>query len=252
MKIKVSGDVQIFGMVENATIEAGGNVDIKLGAVGHVDSLAAENSMQINCRGNLTAAYLENVSANVGGDVLIKSIVSNCEINASYQVVVGNHRQEKSGVVGGHVAAGTIIRAEVLGSSASALTCVSIACSADVLAKFETIKKEIVEYDEVLISKLGLMVSASKKHTIEAKQELDKLRVETEELKSRVNELIKQKDEIEASMEQAGLGKIIAQKEAYSGVTVKILDQIKEIKSRYGPGTFSLFEGFMSHNSSVE
>lgn len=121
MKIKVSGDVQVFGMVENATIDAGGNVDIKLGAVGHVNSPAAENSMQINCKGNLTAAYLENVSANAGGDVLIKSIASNCEINAGYQVVVGNHRQEKSGVVGGHVTAGSIIRAEVLGSSASAL-----------------------------------------------------------------------------------------------------------------------------------
>jgi uncharacterized protein (DUF342 family) len=252
MKIKVSGDVQVFGMVENATIDAGGNVDIKLGAVGHVNSPAAENSMQINCKGNLTAAYLENVSANAGGDVLIKSIATNCEINAGCQIVVGNHRQEKSGIVGGHVAAGSIIRAEVLGSSAGALTNVSIACSAEVLAKFEAIKKEIVEYDEILISKLGLMVNASKKHTDEAKQGLDKLRVETEELKSKVNGLIKQKDEIEASMEQARSGKIIAQKEAYPGVTIKILDQKKEIKSRYGPGTFLLFEGSMSHNSSVE
>ena len=53
-------------------------------------------------------------------------------------------------------------------------------------------------------------------------------------------------------MEQARSGKITAQKEAYPGVTVKILDQEKEIKSRYGPGTFLLFEESMSHNSSLE
>jgi uncharacterized protein (DUF342 family) len=252
MKIKVSGDVQVFGMVENATIDAGGNVDIKLGAVGHVDNPAAGNSMQISCKGNLSAAYLENITANVGGDVLIKSRVSNCEINAGYQVVVGNNRQQKSGIVGGHVTAGSIIRAEVIGSSGCALTYVNIACNADVLEQFEAIKQEIVEHDELLIRKLGLMVSASKKHTEESKRELEKLKTETEELKSRVGDLINQKDEIESSMEQARSGKIIAQKEGYPGVTVKILDQEKEIKSKYGPGTFLLFEGAMSHNSSLE
>ena len=255
MKIKVSGDVQIFGMVENATIEAGGNVDIKLGAVGRVDvtdNPEAENSMQINCKGNLTAAYLENVSANVGGDMLIKSRVSNCVINTGYQIIVGNSQQEKSGIVGGHVTAGSIIRAEVLGSSACALTSVDIACSADVLEQFGVIKQEIVEHDELLISKLGLMVGCSKKRTEESKQELKKLKIETEEIKSKVSDLIKQKDEIESSMEQASLGKVIAQKEAHPGVTVKILDQEKEIKSKYGSGTFLLFEGSMSHNSSLE
>lgn len=252
MKIKVTGDVQIFGMVENATIDAGGNVDIKLGAVGHVDDPGAKHAMQINCQGNLTANYLENVSADVAGDVLVKSRVSNCEINAGYQIVVGNSRQEKSGIVGGHVTAGSIVRAEVIGSSASALTLVSIACSADVLKQFNAIKQEIVEHDEVLMSKLGLMVGLSKKHTEEAKQELAKLKIETEELKSKVNNLIKQKGEIESMMEQAGSGKIIAQKEAYPGVTVKILDQEKGIKSKYGAGTFLLYEGSLTHNASVE
>jgi uncharacterized protein (DUF342 family) len=76
MKVKVSGDVQILGIVENACIEAGGNVDIKFGVVGHVQDKEAENCMQINCEGNLTAAYLENATINVQGDVLIKSRVN--------------------------------------------------------------------------------------------------------------------------------------------------------------------------------
>jgi uncharacterized protein (DUF342 family) len=46
-------------------------------------------------------------------------------------------------------------------------------------------------------------------------------------------------------------GKIIVQKEAFPGVTITILDQQQKIKGRYGQGTFLLFEGSMTHNSSV-
>jgi len=252
MKIKSTGDVQVFGIVENASIEAGGNIDIKLGAVGHGDTPKNEEAMHINCLGNLTAAYLESAQINVQGDVLIKSRVSNCEINAGHQIIVGNHRQEKSGIVGGHVVAGVLIRAEVLGSSGCALTHVSIASSAEDMEKYDNIKQQIAEHDEQLISRLGGMVKLSKQHTKESKEELHQLKVETEKMKETISELINQKTEIEALMQKAGAGKVIAQKEAHQGVHIKILDQDQEIKSRYGAGTFLLFEGSMTHNSAVE
>ena len=245
MKIKVSGDVQIFGMVENASIEAIGNIDIKLGAVGHAVDHKAENKMQIRCKGNLTAAYLENAFVDVQGDILIKSRISNCE------VIVGNRQQHKSGIVGGSVTAGLLVRAEVLGSSGGALTQVAIACDSDSLEKLDELKKVIVEHDERLVKNLGLMVSLSKKHTEEAKLSLQKLKPETEELKATINELIKQKGEIEAAIEQSGSGKIIVQKEVYPGVTLKILDQEQIIQSGYGPGSFLRINGLMSHTSSI-
>ncbi len=252
MQIKVTGDIQIFGMVENASIEAEGNIDIKLGAIGHADDPNAENSMHINCLGNLTAAYLENALADVQGDVLIKSRVSNCEINAGHQIIVGNHRQQKSGIVGGHVNAGSLIRAEVLGSSGCALTHVAIVCKAEFLKQFEEIKTEITKHDEELIKKLGVMVGLSKKHTEEANEQLHELKIETEAMKETINDLIKQKTEIESLMATAGAGKISVQKEAYPGVHIKILDQEQEIKSKYSAGSFLLFEGVMSHNASVK
>ncbi|MFK5949049.1 MAG: FapA family protein [Methylococcales bacterium] len=251
MKIKVTGDVQVFGMVENASIEAVGNIDLKLGAMGHADMPVADNTMVINCLGNLTAAYLESVQVDVQGDILIKSRVSNCEINAGHQIIVGNHQQQKSGIVGGHVNAGSVIRAEVLGSSGCTLTHVAIVCKAEFIEQFEDIKKEITEHDEILIKKLGVMVGLSKKHTEESKQQLHTLKLETEAMKVTINDLIKQKIEIELLMATAGAGKISVQKEAYPGVNIKILDQEQEIKSKYGVGSFLLIDGVMTHNSSV-
>jgi len=252
MQVKVTGDIQVFGLVENATLEADGNIDIKLGAIGHADDPNAENSMHINCLGNLTAAYLENSLVDVQGDVLIKSRVSNCDINAGHQIIVGNHQQEKSGIVGGHVNAGSLIRAEVLGSSGCALTHVSIICKAEFLEQFEQIKAEITKHDEELIKELGVMVGLSKKHTEEANEQLHELKIETEAMKEAINGLIKKKTEIESLMATAGAGKISVQREAYPGVHIKILDQEQEIKSKYSAGSFLLFDGVMSHNSSLK
>ncbi len=251
MKINVTGDIQVFGMVENASIEAVGNIDLKLGAMGHADMPVTDNAMIINCLGNLTAAYIESARIDVQGDILIKSRVSNCEINAGHQIIVGNHRQQKSGIVGGHVNAGSLIRAEVLGSSGCTLTHVAIVCKDEFIEQFEDIKKEITERDEILIKKLGVMVGLSKKHTEESKQQLHTLKLETEVMKVTINDLIKQKTEIESLMATAGAGKISVQKEAYPGVNIKILDQEQEIKSKYGVGSFLLVDGVMTHNSSV-
>ena len=114
------------------------------------------------------------------------------------------------------------------------------------------LKKEIVANNELLVTMLGLMVGLSKKRTEEAKKALEETKKETEDIKVVTNDLIVQKDKMEAFLEKTRLGKIIAQKEAFPGVTIKIIDQEQVIKSRYAEGTFLLFEGAMSHNASVK
>ncbi|BCG62650.1 MAG: hypothetical protein methR_P0296 [Methyloprofundus sp.] len=251
MKIKVPGDVQIFGMVENAQIEASGNIDIKLGAIGHVATQKSDALMKISCGGNLSAGYLENAVVDVQGDILIKSRISNCDVKANHQIIVGNHQQAKSGIVGGQVMAGSIIRAEVLGSSGDALTHVGIECGSDILEKLASIEHETVEHDKLLMTKLGKMVSLSKKHTEEAKQALHDLKNETEALKATIHALFLQKGEIESAIEQASTGKVIVQKEAHPGVTIKIFDHEQNIKSRYGQGTFKLNNGVFAFETGL-
>lgn len=250
MKIKVTGDVQVMGIVENASIEAEGNVDIKSGAVGRVGEL--KNNMQIVCEGNLSAGYLENALVNAKGDVLIKSRISNCKLKAGHQIIVGNRHQEKSGIVGGHVSAGTTIRSRVLGSSSYALTHVEISCDASNLEQFKVLNKEIVVQNKVLMRKLSVMRGASKQPTKEAKQTFYQLKKETEALKITVKNLHDQKDNFKSSAKQASLGEIIALKEAYPGVTIKILDKEHEIKSQYGQGTFLLSNGSIAHKYAIK
>ena len=249
MKINVTGDVQVFGLVNDACIEAGGNIDLKLGAIGNAGGLGEK--IHINCKGNLYAGQLESVSVKVNGDVFIKSRISNCHVNAGHQVIVGNRFQDKSGIVGGHITAGSVIRTETLGSAVGALTAVNIACGDEVLERLDLITQEITYFEEILVKLVKLAVGLAKKQTEEEKKLLAKVKSDIKEIKAKVNSFISEKYEIEAAIERTSNGKIIVQKETYPGVTVKIVHKEKTVKSRYGQGAFLLVDNILAFNSAI-
>jgi len=246
MKIKVTGDVQIYGMVENADIESDGNIDIKLGAIGRTNKKEIENLMKIRCKGDLTAGYLENVSGDIQGNIVVKSRISNCVLRAGEQFIVGNREQEKSGIVGGHIIAGSMIRSEVLGSTGCAITHIELAYKTDVLEQYEALKRLIIAKNELLMTKLSEMIMLSDKQdelTEEEKLLLEKLKEETEAIKTRSKELIQEQTEIEQALELAGAKKIIVKRETHPGVTVTIKDEELIVKSKCGAGEFFLVDG---------
>ncbi|MGZ4982453.1 MAG: DUF342 domain-containing protein, partial [Methylobacter sp.] len=75
MKIHVTGDVFVGGTVEAAEIEAGGNVVIKGGVIGHSEQSGDPNEVfifnaKIISKGSISARFAENVSMDAGGDII--------------------------------------------------------------------------------------------------------------------------------------------------------------------------------------
>ncbi|MDC9727851.1 MAG: FapA family protein [Methyloprofundus sp.] len=243
MKVKATGDVQVFGMLEDGSIEAGGNVDIKLGALGHANR---NSEIEIKCAGNLSAGYLDNIRVQTKGDVLIKTKLSNSFVFAEQQVVVGSSGQKKSSIAGGRVVSGVLIRAEELGGSSGVSTEVVVLYSDAVEERLKSIKKEIADKNAQLISMLGKMVGLSKKGTEKAKQEKLVLTAESEEMKQQITDLMEEQSKSEGCVDQVKAGRIMVQKETNPGVIIKIFDQELKVKSRYGAGFFALDEGKIS------
>ncbi|NOQ17477.1 MAG: DUF342 domain-containing protein [Methyloprofundus sp.] len=243
MKVKATGDVQVFGMLEDGSIEAGGNVDIKLGALGQANR---NNNIGIKCAGNLSAGYLDNIRVQAKGDVLIKTKLSNSFVFAEQQVVVGSKGQKKSSIVGGRVVSGILIRAEELGVSSGILTEVVVLYSDAVEERLKSIKKEIADKNAQLISMLGKMVGLSKQRTDKARQEKLVLTEESEGIKQQITALMEEQSKSEDCVEQVKAGRIIVQKETNPGVIIKIFDQDLKVNSRYGAGFFALDEGKIS------
>lgn len=243
MKVKATGDIQVFGMLEDGSIEAGGNVDIKLGALGQANR---NSNIGIKCAGNLSAGYLDNIRVQAKGDVLIKTKLSNSFVFAEQQVVVGSKGQKKSSIVGGRIVSGVLIRAEELGGSSGVLTEVVVLYSDAVEERLKSIKKEIADKNAQLISMLGKMVGLSKQRTDKAKQEKLVLTGESEGIKQQITELMAEQSKSEGCVEQVKAGRIIVQKETNPGVIIKIFNQDLKINSRYGAGFFALDEGKIS------
>ena len=243
MRVKATGDVQVFGMLEDGSIEAGGNVDIKLGARGHANR---NSNIEIKCAGNLSAGYLDNIRVQAKGDVLIKTKLSNSFVFAEQQIVVGSQGQKKSSIVGGRTVSGVLIRAEELGGSSGVSTEVVVLYSDAVEERLKSIKKDIADKNAQLISKLGKMVSLSKQKTDKAKQEKLVLTEESDGIKQEITELMAEQSRSEDCVDQVKAGRIIVQKETNPGVTIKIFDQEIKVKARYGAGFFALDEGKVS------
>lgn len=243
MKIKVTGDIQVNGMVENATLEAAGNIDIKMGAIGRPIDEAPSECLNIKCAGNLSATYIKNAIIEVEGDVLIKSRLENCIVNTKHQIIAGSSNRPHSGIVGGKITAGSVIKAETLGSSGFSPTFAGISHDRGLLKEKESLHKTMSENVELKQKMKQILLTLTSKQTPEAKQLIEKTNNSINALDEKVNGIKQNITEIDKIIERVQKGKIIIQKNTFPGVTISFNQEKLEIKTTYGNGTFVLQDG---------
>lgn len=127
MKITTTGDVFVGGSVEAAEIEAGGNVVIKGGVIGHSDYSGDSTanswfSAKVHAKGSISARYAENANLEADVDVMLDDYAMHSEITALNHVVVGKPGSRKGRCMGGHTRAAIAIRVAESGSEAGMTT----------------------------------------------------------------------------------------------------------------------------------
>ncbi|MGB9779323.1 DUF342 domain-containing protein [Caldanaerobacter sp.] len=109
--VESEGNIEIFGVVEAATIIAKGNINIHKGIQGG-------GKAKIIAEGNVTARYFQNCSVEAGGDVFGEAIIYS-DVKAGGNVkLLGN----KSQIIGSRVVAGREIYAAIVGSKMGTYT----------------------------------------------------------------------------------------------------------------------------------
>jgi len=105
-KVKAGGDVIIGGCVENAHIEAKGDIRVGNGILG-------KNEGYLRALGNISAKYIEHATVDSSRDVIVSESIIHSYINAKHKVIV----KGRLGVIlGGRIRAGLEIRAKTVGS----------------------------------------------------------------------------------------------------------------------------------------
>ncbi len=136
--VKVKGNLEVQGNVEDAQLEVGGDVIIKKGFIGHSKGI-------LNAKGDVTLGFVLNQTINTEKNVTIIQYCVNGTINAGDKI-----NAAKASVVGGSLDALSEIHVKSLGSDQYSLTKVHIGRKGRILAKIAIVEKEIEQAKKAL------------------------------------------------------------------------------------------------------
>jgi uncharacterized protein (DUF342 family) len=131
MKVIASGDVTVGGVVESATIEAGGDITISGGIIGRKHDIEkikitdVKMSVNINARGDVYAKYCQYAEINCSKNVRIESQLLHSLLNIQGGLKVGTESHSNGKLIGGYIKAGTFVTAGIIGATAGSNTVIN-------------------------------------------------------------------------------------------------------------------------------
>lgn len=126
MQLSATEDIVISGLVETASISAGGNISIALGIIGRQisDKNKLKNTTVIKADGDISAQFAQYVDIFCKKNINITQYISHSQITVEGDLWVGNIANEKADgkLFSTHVLAGGSIHIGTLGSACGAMT----------------------------------------------------------------------------------------------------------------------------------
>ncbi|MCR5251171.1 MAG: FapA family protein [Lachnospiraceae bacterium] len=223
--IRCSGDVEVQGVVEGATIEAGGNIVLVRGINGM-------GKGTLKAGGNIIAKYMENCKAEAGGYVETNSILHS-KVQAGTEI---NVMSKRGFITGGEVMATGKIRVRTLGSQMGADTRVTVGVNPSVVSRIGELNKELQEEQKNLKSALPVLDAFKKKLAAGAKmtpEQVKQVQALAANIKTTQEKIVQDNEELEnlkELMQEGSEASVEVKGEAYQGVIIAISDVSMIIK----------------------
>lgn len=237
--IKAEGDIEVKQTVGKAKLDAGGDIIVRQGIVGH-------NEAEIRAGGKVRARHIQEAKVVAGTDVLVSEAIMHSHVEAGERVILfGNKRL----IVGGTVIAFKEINARTAGSPMSTKTNLEVgirpALREEQKVIEETISKDKKNLDQVEKGLTTLLRLKKVKRQLPKDKEdlIRQLAGVREGLKKNLAELMKRFDEIQHALAQKTTAKVCIAGDAYSGVKVGIRTLVLFLTKNYTFTTFFEDEG---------
>ncbi len=114
--VKATGDIEVKGTVEEATIIASGSVIVQGGILG------GSGATPIQAAQDIMARFANNATLIAGHDVVLGQEAVNCDIEAEGRVIIGGNVPSRGAVMGGSIRAAHEIVAFNVGSAGGQTT----------------------------------------------------------------------------------------------------------------------------------
>lgn len=114
-KIRSEGDIIVNGNIENASIEALGNLIVSGGIIGGSES-------KIDISGNIYSSFISNAKVTVKGDVIVNQLI-NANIFSNNRIIA---LSGKGTIIGGNMSAQNGVFARIIGSASGTSTVITV------------------------------------------------------------------------------------------------------------------------------
>jgi len=212
-RVEATGNVDIKGAAENASIKAGGNVSLQSGIIGS----------DVYCCGDLKCRYIENSKVFVKFDLKTESII-NSDVKCGKSIKVTG---SISKIIGGSCTAGDSIEARIIGSVSHIKTNLEIGTDETVIERQQQLIAKVSELEETnkkLASIISMLrqLEAAKRLTPDNKQVLDNANFSYNANSQQLVEAKTELAEIAESLKEKGSGRIICSGTIYPGARIEI------------------------------
>ncbi|MBN1211682.1 MAG: DUF342 domain-containing protein [candidate division Zixibacteria bacterium] len=212
--IKLDGDLEVNGNVEDCVIDVKGNVMVKGGFFGKGEGL-------MKAGGDVTLKYVEGqkilaTNIYIGGEIINSKLLARERIHV---------KGRKGKIVGGDIKAGKEIRASELGSKAGTSTVLNVLLDPEMIKKYQETTGEIERLIEdqkrikdAMVALYRLQID--KKLTPDKERVLKQFERFQAELPANLEKLRNTKSDIEEHLKKFDDAQIVAEDIIYSGVRV--------------------------------
>lgn len=224
--VKAKGDVIVEGVVEDALIEADGQIIVKRGIHGMTKGL-------LKAKGNILCKFIENALVISGGSIETDCILHS-KVYASYEITVSG---KKGFITGGVIRAGNLVEAQTIGSAMGAVTRIEVGVEPQKKARFTKLQKEIAEAEKTLDQIATILATYRAKRASGEKLSSEKIAYVaqlTQTQMVREKELAPVKEEYEAlqnEMAQERSARVRVTRTIYAGTIVTISDASMTLKT---------------------
>lgn len=159
-KIECTEDVEVYGVVEGATIIADGNIILHQGIQGH-------NTGKLISKKEIISKYMENCYAKANESIRADAIM-HCKLESKGSIFASG---KKGLIVGGEIRANNEVNAKCIGSPMSTITKIEVGIDPEIKERYESLRKELevlcknkesVEKAIELLTKISKTVTLSK------------------------------------------------------------------------------------------
>lgn len=249
MVVRASGDIHVGGTVEAAVLDAGGNVVVKGGVIGHGEVHAHpgddKKSMiaRVHAGASFSAHFVENASIEAGDSILVNKLVMQSELAAVNQIVVGQPGSGHGSIIGGLVEATLLVQAAMIGSPAGVKTRVVVGTNPYLHEKLRKATKQF-EAKSGELEEIVKLLTFIEGHPGRIKPEVQLKAENTRVALLETLEVARQyKDELSMQLELSADAKVVVEKMAFGNVQIEIGGKILRVDLERNNGTFSLKEG---------